>query len=279
MTIIPDPSTVTLAPAATPVQPGRSRLDSVPQGQPFSMDKLAQDRAETPKQHYDQPDIPKPEEPAPPAPLPGEPGALVTPGTETNRKSAKFIIGMLDRVQANGFALVATNEDPEPFRMTEAEKAELATYLEEGVAQGKFQVPWWLPFIVCTLLIGFAHYRKAIKIRKEVKAQMDDLLEDTGVKSPEARMADLAVKLGEQTLQQRREEREAKKRNDPPVAPAPPPVKAPGACGYCGKVLPSGQQFCDKSHAALFQHAKERGDVKEVKKEVKAAADNKGKGK
>lgn len=156
-------------PSATVPQAGSPDwLKDVPQGQAFDPDAFAAERLGQPKQHYHTATEPQPDPPPP--------GAEDAPGSvqmrsATNRRTAGFIISVLNNIQSNVFAVVAGNEDPSVFRIKQNEQDDLVSYLEEGVGTANITIPWWLPFTAMLGMVLFMNYRKAADLKKQRVAE------------------------------------------------------------------------------------------------------------
>lgn len=131
---------------------------------PFDIDDVAGELGE-PKQHY-----PGATE-AGPEPTPIEEGGEVAEGTtelrrRTRYNSAKAIIGLIDQVQSNAFAVFAGNNDPQAFKMPKAERDDTVAAMADGMPEN-WRMPWYVPLLFTLAVVVFNNYRRMQAIRKE----------------------------------------------------------------------------------------------------------------
>lgn len=138
-------------------------MAGIPQATPVDLEARARALKDVPKQQYDQPAA---------APTPDQPGTAQVPmRAEAKRASARALLRVVDRLQANIFSVVAKNEDPAMFRMTQQEFEDLSMDLEDGVATMNISIPWWVGFAIGMAMIMWVNWTRASKIRKERQAQ------------------------------------------------------------------------------------------------------------
>lgn len=234
-------------PSLPPSTPPPGRLAGVPQAQPVDLSKRAEALRDVPKQRYDAP-------PAPDGPVNPEAGAAQVPmRAEAKRASARALLRVVDRLQANVFAVVAKNEDPAMFRMTDAEFNDLAMDLEDGVATMNIQIPWWVGFAIGMAMLMWMNWTRASKIRKERIARERD--EARAAAQPPAPPPAPAPKQPGTAVKQPAGHR-----------PGPAPNMVPRALDLhkceregCTELVPKGKKFCSTKCNGMAQAAKRRG--------------------
>ena len=196
--------------------------------------------------------IPPPSDP-PPADTPPPPPADApkveeeAPNAQAKR-SARFILGMFDRLQANVFSTISVTEPPEKFKLTNDERKEAEDYLAQGIEEsGNFNVPWYVPLIVVLGMSSWMNWQKAKRARdlhEEEEARKERLRRAArGAAGPVS--PDSITTPNGQTIP-----------TPPPPPPAaaapaaPAPGKGPlGSCAECSRPVKAGKKYCSQSCA------------------------------
>lgn len=213
----------------------------------MDLSKRAEALRDVPKQRYDAPPTADPMASA-------EGGTAQVPmRAEAKRASARALLRVVDRLQANVFAVVAKNEDPAMFRMTDAEFNDLAMDLEDGVATMNVQIPWWVGFAIGMAMLMWMNWTRASKIRKERIAR--ERQEAQAAAAPPAPAAPQPPKGPLRAVKAPTGNR-----------PGPAPNMVPKAMDLhkceregCTELVPRGAKYCSKKCNGMAQAAKRRG--------------------
>lgn len=159
------------------------------------------------------------------------------------KRSAKFILDMFDRLQANIFSTVSITETPERFRMTNEEKKEAAEYLAQGIEEsGTFSVPWYIPLTVVLGISAWTNWQRAKRARDQYEADL--ARQEAQRKAAAAGGASGPVSPDSITTPQGQT-------FTPVVDSAPPPpavnsAKFPGTCETCKRPIRKGKRYCSQ---------------------------------
>lgn len=233
-------STETATPPATEAEPKGFNIDGFAAG--LKAEPMEDTGAGMP------PPAPETTPPTQEPPKPEEPKVEEEAPNAQAKRSAKFILGMFDRLQANVFSTISITEPPEKFKLTNDERKEAEDYLAQGIEEsGNFNVPWYVPLIVVLGMSSFMNWQKAKRARdlhEEEEARKERLRRAArGASAPVS--PDSITTPNGQTFTPV---------NDPPPPPPAAPrqpsaAKLTGSCQWCQRPVKKGKKYCSQQCA------------------------------
>jgi hypothetical protein len=225
-----------------------------PEAKGFNIDGFASSLASDPMEETGAGQQPAPEPPpTTEPPKPEQPKVEEEPANAQAKRSAKFILGMFDRLQANVFSTISVTEPPEKYKLTQDERREAEEYLAQGIEEsGNFNVPWYVPLIVVLGMSSWMNWQRAKRARdlhQQAEEAKDRARRAAGGASRPVSPDSITTPDGT-TIPV----------TDPPPPPPPaappPPVMRPvdpskltANCLWCKKPIRKGKKYCGQSCA------------------------------